>query len=89
VADVTRAWLIFSESAEFPAGREYDSRCGLERGPASDGAIRWFAVWHFFEHEGISFKKSPCRQWEWHRSLVSFCAAAIYAVMSAMGQKQT
>jgi hypothetical protein len=44
---------------------------------------------HFFEHEGISFKKSPCRQWEWHRSLVSFCAAAIYAVMSAMGQKQT
>ena len=51
--------------------------------------VSHFAVWHFFEHEGISFKKSPCRQWEWHRSLFSFCAAAIYAVMSAMGQKQT
>jgi len=61
VADVTRAWLIFSESAGFPAGREYDSRCGLERGPASDGAnlFGWFAVWHFFEHEGISFQKKP------------------------------
>jgi transposase len=25
-------------------------------------AVSYFAVWHFFEHEGISFKKKPARQ---------------------------
>jgi hypothetical protein len=34
----TRAWLIFSESEGFPDWGEYDSRCWLERRPASDGA---------------------------------------------------
>jgi transposase len=24
--------------------------------------VSYFAVWHFFEHEGISFKKKPARQ---------------------------
>lgn len=24
--------------------------------------VSYFAVWHFFEHEGISFKKKPLRQ---------------------------
>lgn len=24
--------------------------------------VSYFAVWHFFEHEGISFKKKPTRQ---------------------------
>jgi hypothetical protein len=33
-----RAWLIFSESEGFPDWGEYDSRCWLERRPASDGA---------------------------------------------------
>ncbi len=30
----------------------------LERGIK----VSYFAVWHFFEHEGISFKKKPARQ---------------------------
>jgi transposase len=25
-------------------------------------AVSYFAVWHFYEHEGISFKKKPARQ---------------------------
>jgi len=25
-------------------------------------AVSYYAVWHFFEHEGISFKKKPARQ---------------------------
>jgi transposase len=25
-------------------------------------SVSYFAVWHFFEHEGISFKKKPARQ---------------------------
>jgi transposase len=25
-------------------------------------AVSYYAVWHFFEHEGISFKKKPSRQ---------------------------
>jgi transposase len=25
-------------------------------------AVSYYAVWHFFEHEGISFKKKPVRQ---------------------------
>jgi transposase len=25
-------------------------------------AVSYFAVWHFFEHEGVSFKKKPARQ---------------------------
>jgi len=24
--------------------------------------VSYYAVWHFFEHEGISFKKKPTRQ---------------------------
>lgn len=24
--------------------------------------VSYFAVWHFFEHEGVSFKKKPARQ---------------------------
>jgi len=24
--------------------------------------VSYYAVWHFFEHEGISFKKKPSRQ---------------------------
>jgi transposase len=24
--------------------------------------VSYFAVWHFFEHEDISFKKKPARQ---------------------------
>jgi transposase len=24
--------------------------------------VSYYAVWHFFEHEGISFKKKPARQ---------------------------
>ena len=24
--------------------------------------VSYYAVWHFFEHEGISFKKKPVRQ---------------------------
>src|ERR1700746_247016 len=26
--------------------------------------VSYYAVWHFFEHEGISFKKKPARQRE-------------------------
>src|SRR4051812_34975218 len=25
-------------------------------------SVSYYAVWHFFEHEGISFKKKPARQ---------------------------
>jgi transposase len=24
--------------------------------------VSYYAVWHFFEHEGVSFKKKPARQ---------------------------
>jgi transposase len=24
--------------------------------------VSYFAVWHFFDHEGLSFKKKPARQ---------------------------
>jgi transposase len=24
--------------------------------------VSYFAVWHFFEHEGVSFKKKPARR---------------------------
>ena len=27
-----------------------------------DIVVSYYAVWHFFEHEGISFKKKPARQ---------------------------
>lgn len=53
-----RAWLL-ARLAEKPditlraLGAELAAR-GLK--------VSHFAVWHFFEHEGISFKKKPARQ---------------------------
>ena len=53
-----RAWLL-ARLAEKPditlraLGAELAAR-GIK--------VSHFAVWHFFEHEGISFKKKPARQ---------------------------
>jgi transposase len=53
-----RAWLL-ARLAEKPditlreVGAELAAR-GIK--------VSHFAVWHFFEHEGISFKKKPARQ---------------------------
>ena len=38
--------------------------------------VSYYAVWHFFEHEGISFKKKPARQ----RARSSGCRPAAGAV---------
>ncbi len=36
---------------------------GLHRELAERGiVVSYYAVWHFFEYEGISFKKKPARQ---------------------------
>jgi transposase len=36
---------------------------GLQAELAERGLkVSCYAVWHFFEHEGISFKKKPARQ---------------------------
>lgn len=53
-----RAWLL-ARIAEKP---DVTLR-GLVAELAERGIrVSYFAVWHFFEHEGISFKKKPARQ---------------------------
>jgi transposase len=44
--------------------------------------VSYFAVWHFFEHEGISFKKKPARQ----RAGSARRGAAARAVEEASGK---
>ena len=67
-ADGRQAALRAGGRARLAAGA-----AGREAGPdvagAAGGAGRarrsrcsYYAVWHFFEHEGISFKKKPARQ---------------------------
>jgi transposase len=53
-----REWLL-SRLAETP---DVTLR-GLVAELAERGiVVSYYAVWHFFEHEGISFKKKPARQ---------------------------
>jgi transposase len=53
-----RAWLL-ARIAERPDATLRALAAELaERGIV----VSYFAVWHFFEHEGISFKKKPARQ---------------------------
>ena len=52
-----REWLL----ARIAASPDLTLRA-LLAGLADRGVTsRYFAVWHFFEHEGISFKKKPAR----------------------------
>ena len=53
-----RDWLL----AQIAARPDLTLR-GLVAELAERGiVVSYFAVWHFFEHEGISFKKKPARQ---------------------------
>ena len=54
-----RAWLLarLSEKPDITLLRALAAELA-ERGIK----VSYFAVWHFFEHEGISFKKKPARQ---------------------------
>jgi len=53
-----RAWLLarIAEKPDVTLRGLLAELC--ERGVV----VSYFAVWHFFEHEGISFKKKPLRQ---------------------------
>jgi transposase len=53
-----RAWLL-RRLAETP---DITLRALLAELAARGIKVSYYAVWHFFEHEGISFKKKPARQ---------------------------
>ena len=53
-----RAWLL-GRLAEKP---DVTLRALLAELEERGIKVSYYAVWHFFEHEGISFKKKPARQ---------------------------
>jgi len=53
-----RVWLL-ARVAETP---DITLRAIVAELAERDVAVSYYAVWHFFEHEGISFKKKPARQ---------------------------
>jgi transposase len=53
-----RDWLL-GRLAEKP---DVTLRALLGELAARGVKVSYYAVWHFFEHEGISFKKKPARQ---------------------------
>ena len=53
-----RAWLL-KRLAEQP---DITLRALLAELAQRGIKVSYYAVWHFFEHEGISFKKKPARQ---------------------------
>jgi len=53
-----RAWLL-CRVAETP---DVTLRALLAELTDRGIKVSYYAVWHFFEHEGISFKKKPARQ---------------------------
>ena len=53
-----RAWLL----ARIAARPDLTLRALVAELAERGIAVSYFAVWHFFEHEGISFKKKPARQ---------------------------
>jgi transposase len=53
-----RDWLL-GRLAEQP---DVTLRALLAELAARGIMVSYYAVWHFFEHEGISFKKNPARQ---------------------------
>jgi len=53
-----REWLL-GRLAEQP---DITLRALLAELQARGIQVSYYAVWHFFEHEGISFKKKPARQ---------------------------
>ncbi len=53
-----RAWLL----ARLAEKRDITLRALGAELAARGIKVSHFAVWHFFEHEGISFKKKPARQ---------------------------
>ena len=54
--------LIWTLWAGMAAATEVEV-VGLFPNKADRGVkVSYYAVWHFFEHEGISFKKKPARQ---------------------------
>ena len=52
-----RAWLL----ARIAASPDLTLRAVLSELADRGVKVSYFAVWHFFEHEGISFKKKPAR----------------------------
>jgi transposase len=52
-----REWLL----ARIAASPDLTLRALLAELADRGVAVSYFAVWHFFEHEGISFKKKPAR----------------------------
>ena len=52
-----RAWLL----ARIAATPDLTLRALLAELADRGVKVSYFAVWHFFEHEGISFKKKPAR----------------------------
>jgi transposase len=53
-----RAWLL-ARLAEKP---DLTLRALVAELAERGITVSYYAVWHFFEHEGISFKKKPARQ---------------------------
>jgi len=53
-----RAWLL----ARIAAAPDLTLRAIATELAERGIRVSYFAVWHFFEHEGISFKKKPARQ---------------------------
>jgi transposase len=53
-----RDWLL----ARIAAAPDLTLRAIVAELAARGIVVSYFAVWHFFEHEGISFKKKPARQ---------------------------
>jgi transposase len=53
-----RAWLL-NRISEKP---DLTLRAVLAELAERGIVVSYYAVWHFFEHEGISFKKKPARQ---------------------------
>lgn len=52
-----RDWLL----ARIAAAPDLTLRAVLAELKDRGVTVSYFAVWHFFEHEGISFKKKPAR----------------------------
>ena len=53
-----REWLL----ARIAAAPDLTLRALLAELADRGVKVSYFAVWHFFEHEGISFKKKPARR---------------------------
>lgn len=73
-----RGWLLARIAAEPDLTLRAIAAELAERGIR----VSYFAVWHFFEHEGISFKKKPARQ----RAGSARCRPAARAVEEVSGE---